>query len=267
MNPKFKKLLTLVVTAVFLAIAASILVLGKSNPTKIRKARIKAKKTSVVSKKSAAAKPAIKITAAPKKVAQPVVNEDAVMKSILESTTGLQPKVLKLGLNAYKWAEKKGKVKKAYLTIINFSIISKNKRMWIINMKTNKVVLKTLVANGKDSGLYKGVHFSNAHGSDDSSLGVYVTGVKYYGGDGLSLHVHGLQPGINTNAYSRTIEFHGAWYVSSAFAAKYGRVGRSLGCFALDKAVLAKVVKTIKDGSVVFAYAKNHKQDFTVEGA
>jgi len=245
MKLEHKKILTLIATGTLLAAATSVLAVGNAKLTKTRSLRSKTKRTSL----------------------SPLKDESSVMKSILASTTGLQPNVLKLGLNAYKWANNHANVKKHYLTIIDFTIPSKQKRLWVINLNTDKVVMKELVANGKYSGLYNGTRFSNTPGSLQSSLGVYLTGVTYYGNDGLSLHVHGLQPGINSNAYSRTIEFHGANYVSPQFAKEYGRVGRSWGCFALDKTIEPTLVDTIRGGSVVFAYANNHSQDFTVEGA
>jgi hypothetical protein len=50
---------------------------------------------------------------------------------------------------------------------------------------------------------------------------------------------------------------HGAWYVSEKFVKKYHRLGRSWGCFALNKEKVKKVINTIKNGSLIFAYAKN----------
>lgn len=258
MKTKLSKQTAVWITLIFAALIAVIVSTGKAVANKPKTLASKKKRSAVVTRtKSSVTKATESSTKAPQ-----LNDESSTVKGILASTTGLKANVLKLGLNAYKWAEKQGKVKKHYLTIVDFSIPSKDKRMWIINLDTDKVVMKTLVANGKGSGLDKGIRFSNRQGSLMSSLGAYVTGVHYYGNDGLSLHVHGLQAGINSNAYSRTIEFHGAWYVSPSFAAKYGRVGRSWGCFALNKAMLPKVVKTIEDGSVVFAYANGHSQDY-----
>lgn len=277
MKIKLTKLTALWITLIFAALIAIIVSTGKAVANKPKTLNLKRKrgvavstlKTSVkktpvkkASAETAAPKKSTAEKASSKKATKKPADESSAMKSILASTTGLKPNVLKLGLNAYKWAQKQGKVKRNLLTIVDFSIRSNHQRMWIINMNTDKVVMKTLVANGKGSGLDKGVRFSNRPGSLMSSLGVYVTGVHYYGNDGLSLHVHGLQAGINSRAYSRTIEFHGAWYVSPQFAAEHGRVGRSWGCFALDKAILPKVVKTIENGSVVFAYANGHSQDY-----
>lgn len=208
--------------------------------------------------------PTSQATAATSASPAAIESQDSLMAKHIASTThGLSPNVVQLALNGYHWALKQGEVtQKNYLTIVNFSLPSKQKRLWIINLNRQQVVLNTFVANGKNSGLYKGTRFSNTPRSLESSLGIYVTGTTYYGHDGLSMHVHGLQAGVNSNAYRRLLEFHGANYVSPAFAKKYGRVGRSWGCFALDKALLPTVVKTIKGGSVVFAYAKDHPQDF-----
>lgn len=291
MKTKRAKQTATLVTIIFAALIAAIILMGKAVANKPKpSSRTKTKKiTKVIDTKKAkpAATPpsqsvaiknvpinktnvkpsnasvATKNDAPTNQITPQTSSESAAMKSILASTTGLSPNALKLGLNAYQWAVKHGGVKKPYLTIVDFSIPSKEKRMWVINLNTNKVLMKTLVANGKNSGTYKATRFSNASGSLESSLGVYVTGVQYYGNDGLSLHVKGLQPGVNSNAYGRAIEFHGAAYVSPSFAAAHGYVGRSWGCFALDKVILPKVIGTIKDGSVVFAYASGNAKDFT----
>ena len=54
---------------------------------------------------------------------------------------------------------------------------------------------------------------------------------------------------------------HPAWYVSKSFVAKYGRVGRSWGCFAFSKTMAPKVISLIHNGSVIFAYAKQENHD------
>jgi len=182
---------------------------------------------------------------------------------ISNTTTGLSPNLVELALSGYYWALKQGRVsKKDYLTIVNFSLPSKEKRLWVIHLPNQHVVMKTFVANGKNSGFLKGTRFSNTPGSLESSLGIYVTGSTYYGSKGLSMHVYGLQTGVNNNAYRRLIEFHGAPYVNSLVAKEYGRVGRSWGCFALDNTILPKVLDWIKGGSVVFAYANDHNYDY-----
>lgn len=174
---------------------------------------------------------------------------------IMQHPEGLSPKLLKLGLEAYQWAQHHGQVTKPYLTIVDLSMPSKYPRLWVIDLNTNRVTDHLLVANGKNSGVSKATRFSNQPGSKESSLGVYITGGKYYGDVGLAMRLYGLQPGINSNAYRRAIVMHGNWYVSKTFAKANGRVGRSYGCFTLSKAKVGEVVAKIKNGSVLYAYA------------
>ena len=46
----------------------------------------------------------------------------------------------------------------------------------------------------------------------------------------------------------------GAWYVTEAVAARYGRLGRSWGCPALGPSVAKKVIDTIRGGTLLFVY-------------
>jgi len=177
------------------------------------------------------------------------------------STAGINPSALKLGMNAYKYAQEHGKVNKPYLTIVDLSMPSKERRLWVIDVKNNQVLANELVANGKNSGIDRGVRFSNAPSSKESSLGVYETSNTYIGKHGQSLRVVGLERGINNNALSRAIVVHPAAYVNSEFAASHGRVGNSWGCFALSPRVAPKVINLIKGGSVIFAYAPQEKSD------
>ena len=121
------------------------------------------------------------------------------------------------------------------------------------------MVFYTYVAHGKGSGLTYATRFSNQPDSEASSLGVYLTGHTFYGDDGYSLRLHGLNPGFNGAAYRRDIVVHSAWYVSKAFAQKYGRMGRSWGCFALDRRVESAIVKLIRDGTVLVGYYPDPK--------
>lgn len=177
------------------------------------------------------------------------------------STAGINPKALEMGMKAYKYAQEHGKVNKPYLTIVDLSMPSKERRLWVIDVKNNQVLANELVANAKNSGVYKATRFSNAPSSKESSLGVYETGSTYFGKHGQSLRVIGLENGINNNAYRRAIVVHPAAYVSSSFARANGRVGNSWGCFALSERVAPKVISLIKGGSVIFAYAPQENND------
>ncbi|MFW5822897.1 MAG: murein L,D-transpeptidase catalytic domain-containing protein, partial [Tangfeifania sp.] len=45
-----------------------------------------------------------------------------------------------------------GKVKKDILTVVDFSLPSTEKRLWVIDLSTNKVLFNDWVAHGKNSG-------------------------------------------------------------------------------------------------------------------
>jgi hypothetical protein len=47
---------------------------------------------------------------------------------------------------------------------------------------------------------------------------------------------------------------HAANYVGEEIAHKYGRMGKTWGCFGLSPRVARPVIDTIKGGSVIFAY-------------
>lgn len=171
---------------------------------------------------------------------------------------GISPLVYQLAQTAYQCALKKGVgVKKPLITIIDFTRPSTEKRLWIVNLKTHKILISAHVAHGKNSGSLYSSHFSNIPGSDETSLGLYLTQKTFTGNDGYSLRLIGLDKGFNDQAYHRLIVFHGAWYVSPSFMKKYHRIGRSWGCFALNKDEIKPVINLIKNDTLVLAYSAN----------
>ena len=91
--------------------------------------------------------------------------------------------------------------------------------------------------------------------SRQTSLGLFLTGGTYVGGNGYSLRLQGLDKGLNDRAEERHIVMHGAWYVSPEHARSYGRLGRSWGCPALPEAAAHSVIDKIKGGRFVYAYS------------
>lgn len=183
-----------------------------------------------------------------------LTNNSSAAQKILANAPELNPDVLKLSLKAYKHARKMGLDQQGILTIIDYSLPSAKRRLWVINVNSGKVKYHTLVAHGKGSGLTYATNFSNKPNSDASSIGVYLTDKTYSGKHGYSLRLKGLEKGFNDAIYKRAVVMHSAWYVNSNFANQNGRIGRSWGCPALDKKVASKVIDEIKDGSLIFAY-------------
>jgi hypothetical protein len=150
----------------------------------------------------------------------------------------------------------KGK-KKELLTIIDFSKPSTQERFYVLDMKSQKLLYKSVVTHGKNSGSNYATSFSNVNGSNKSSLGFYLTENTYNGRNGYSLRLDGLEPGINDKAKERAIVVHGADYANPEITKSLGRLGRSLGCPALPQKISADVINTIKNGSVMYIHAND----------
>lgn len=154
----------------------------------------------------------------------------------------------------YEQLKAQGKITNEILTVIDFTLSSKVERMWVIDMKLQKVILKTLVAHGRNSGVEFATNFSNENESFKSSLGFYITGEVYQGKHGMSLRLDGMEYGINDNARNRAVVIHGADYVSKSIANTQGYIGRSQGCPAVPYEVHKQLIETIKDKSCIFIY-------------
>lgn len=171
----------------------------------------------------------------------------------------IDPEVYKLALKAYQTAVHDGvHSNKAILTIIDYSLPSTQNRLWVVDLKQNKVLFNSLVAHGQGSGGNVATRFSNEFGTLASSVGLFLTEDTYIGKRGYSLKIKGLEKGFNENAEQRHIVMHPAWYVSTAFAKVRGSLGRSWGCPALDEKVSKPIIDTIKDGTLLFSYYPNH---------
>lgn len=163
--------------------------------------------------------------------------------------------VLEVALSGY--TQLKDELKNQVLTVIDFTLPSTQKRLWIIDMAQQKVLLHTVVAHGRNSGLLLAERFSNLPESYQSSLGFYKTAETYQGKHGYSLRLDGLEKGINDQARKRAIVIHGAAYASEQMAATGGRLGRSLGCPAVPEALAGNLIRLIKEGSLLFIYGKD----------
>lgn len=139
------------------------------------------------------------------------------------------------------------------LTIIDFSQPSSEKRLYILNVITNKIIKRTYCAHGKNSGIEMARKFSNSHGSNMSSLGFYLTEDTYTGKFDIALRLKGLEAS-NNKARSRGVVIHGAKYATEEFLLKNGRLGRSFGCPAIPLNEAPEIINTLKNGSLVYIY-------------
>lgn len=140
------------------------------------------------------------------------------------------------------------------LTIIDYSLPSNEKRLWVFDLAKKKLLFHTYVSHGIRSGTLLTNYFSNKNDSKASSIGVYKTQKAYYGREGLSLRLDGLDKSFNDNVANRAVVMHGGWYVDENFIKRYGRPGRSWGCPALPLGLYQPIINTIKDQSLMVIY-------------
>jgi len=148
----------------------------------------------------------------------------------------------------------RGEIQKNILTIIDFSLSSSNRRLWVIDMDSNTVLYQSLVSHGRNTGEEYAEEFSNEMNSNKSSLGFYLTGETYLGKNGFSLRLDGLEIGVNDKARNRGIVVHGADYVSEDYIKENGRLGRSQGCPAIPMELRDKIIDVIKEKTCLFIY-------------
>jgi hypothetical protein len=190
----------------------------------------------------------------PPREAERAVSGPVRPRSTTSPEDGPASEVLDLARRAYDCGESRGYFDKPLLTVIDYSLPSTERRLWVIDLASGQVLFHELVAHGRGSGENFAVAFSNLEGSKQSSLGLFRTGETYEGKHGYSLRLVGLEPGVNDRAEARAIVIHGADYVTPEFAEQNGRLGRSWGCPALDPHVHRRVIDTIKGGTALFAY-------------
>jgi len=138
--------------------------------------------------------------------------------------------------------------------LVDFTAPSWKPRLHLVDLQSG-MVSSFLTAHGRGSdpahtGWLK--TFSNAPGSYATSRGAYLTGAQYDGKYGRAMRLSGLDA-ENSNAEARAIVIHPAWYVSDDMIARYGKLGRSEGCFALRQADLAPVLETLGEGRLLIA--------------
>ena len=186
--------------------------------------------------------------------------------SYISSQYNINQEAIQMAVAGYQKLRSLGKLANLqYLTIADFSKPSNEERLFIIDMQLMQVVVKSLVAHGRNSGTKMAHQFSNQLSSFQSSLGFYVTAEVYNGKHGLSLKLDGLQKGLNDKARERAVVIHGADYVSESFIKQNKRLGRSQGCPAVPVEMNEKIINAIKDKSCLFIYHPAAKEEIVAK--
>jgi hypothetical protein len=156
-------------------------------------------------------------------------------------------------------------VRKPYLYFVDYGLPATEPRGYVFDMDSLRVVDGPFtVAHGRGSAADKAgvpTRFSNASGSNATSLGLYVAKTLYdfHGKSAgqsyrsVGLRLMGVSDGFNDNAYSRGVVAHGAPYVTAS------KAGRSEGCPAMEPARAERLLPKLADGGMVFLFAPDER--------
>ncbi|WP_431216703.1 murein L,D-transpeptidase catalytic domain family protein [Puia sp. P3] len=174
--------------------------------------------------------------------------------------SGLSRKAFESAWTGYYKLRKKGFLRRSnILSICDFSQSSSNQRLYVIDVRNRRLLYRTYVAHGINSGEEFANSFSNKMESCKSSLGFYITKKTYSGINGMSLRIEGVDKGFNDNAAKRAIVIHGANYVSKRILNKYGVMGTTFGCPAIPSEMTSQIIPVVKNGSCFFIYYPSQK--------
>jgi hypothetical protein len=156
------------------------------------------------------------------------------------------------------------KVRKPYLYFVDYGLDAETPRGYVFDMRELRIVEGPFrVAHGRGSRARGGVprRFSNRHGSEATSLGLFLaqetyrfsgsSGGRRYTSTGLRLR--GLSGRFNARARERGVVVHGAPYVNG------DRAGRSEGCPAVSPARARTLIPRIRNGGMVFLYSPHDR--------
>jgi hypothetical protein len=138
--------------------------------------------------------------------------------------------------------------------IADFGLHSSQPRFHFVNLEAGRVD-SYLVTHGSGSDPEHDGWlnwFSNVPESLCTSRGAYMTYGWYTGRFGTSIRLDGLEAD-NSNALDRAIVMHRADYAEPGHVARWGRLGRSNGCFAMGDADFKLALLQLGGGRVLFA--------------
>lgn len=184
----------------------------------------------------------------------PEIPLSQIRKILLMHTDTLSMPLINTVLTTIKCFKERNIHYNNILAVIDYSLPSNKKRLWIFDLRQKELLFYTYVSHGIKSGTITTNYFSNSMNSKASSLGIFMTEDIYYGRHGLSLKLLGLDRNINDKAYQRNIVMHAAWYTDSDFIKKYGRAGRSWGCPAVPNSLAKPIIETLKNQTLFIVY-------------
>ncbi|ASJ90243.1 murein L,D-transpeptidase catalytic domain-containing protein [Porphyrobacter sp. CACIAM 03H1] len=150
--------------------------------------------------------------------------------------------------------------------IADFGLHSAKPRFHFVNLERGEIVSHH-VSHGMGSdpqhdGWLK--QFSNTEGSNATSRGAYVTWEWYKGRYGTSVRLGGLDH-TNEAALRRYIVMHHASYAETSHLEKFGRLGRSNGCFAMGTEQFREALLHLSGGRLLYADSMGLEEDGSIQ--
>ena len=152
--------------------------------------------------------------------------------------------------------------KRDIVGIADYGLHSAQKRFHFVNLGLSEVMSFHVSHGAGSDPEHDGWlnHYSNVEGSNASSRGAYVTWEWYQGRYGTSVRLGGLDP-TNEAALRRYIVMHRAKYAEPEHLARWGRMGRSNGCFAMGEADFKLALLKLSGGRLLFADSLGLQED------
>lgn len=152
--------------------------------------------------------------------------------------------------------------KRDKVAIADFGLHSAQRRFHFVDLENNRVE-SFHVSHGDGSdwehdGWLK--RYSNLEGSHCTSKGAYMTRSWYVGKYGTSIRLDGLDPS-NSNALPRAIVMHPANYARPEQIDRYGKLGRSNGCFAMGPEQFDRALIELAGGRMLYAASLGLAED------
>jgi hypothetical protein len=148
------------------------------------------------------------------------------------------------------------------VAIADFGLHSAHKRFHFVDLANNRVEsFHVTHGDGSDpdhDGWLK--FYSNLEGSHCTSRGAYMTRSWYVGRFGTSIRLDGLDA-TNSNALPRAIVMHQAEYARPEHIARWGRLGRSNGCFAMGPEQFDMALIKLAGGRLLYAASLGLAED------
>ncbi|MEO1222257.1 MAG: murein L,D-transpeptidase catalytic domain-containing protein [Pseudomonadota bacterium] len=146
--------------------------------------------------------------------------------------------------------------------ICDYGVHSARPRFYLVNLNREEVRSMHVSHGAGSDPEHDGWlnHYSNVEGSNATSKGAYVTWEWYQGKYGTSVRLGGLDP-TNDAALRRYIVMHRAAYAEPSHLERWGRMGRSNGCFAYGRADFREILMNLSGGRLLYADSLGLQED------